>query len=116
MKLVKSSNWIRLRGQLGPKNETCKIDTPVTDKERLFFVPETEDEKTFLTIDTVLGLTNVPLGPTSHNPDDPWGWRFYANRTEDDMKIFAESIKEIMNSIYNQGLAQTKDKKPSILN
>lgn len=37
MKLVKTTNWIRLRGQVGPKNEICKIDTPVTDKERVFF-------------------------------------------------------------------------------
>ena len=116
MKLVKTTNWIRLRGQLGPKNEICKIDTPVTDKERVFFVPETEDEKTFFSVDMALGLTNIPHGPTSHNPDDPWGWRFYASRTEEDMKVFADSIKQTMEDVYNQGLAQMKDKKPTILN
>lgn len=116
MKLIKSSNWIRLRGQEGPNKEICKIDTLVENKERVFFIPETEDEKTFFTIDMALGLSNAPFGPSSHNPDEPWGWRFYANRTEEDMKKFAESIKEMMDSVYNQGLAQLKDKKPTILN
>jgi len=116
MKLVKTFNWIRLRGQIGPKNEICKIDTPVSDRERAFFIPETDEEKTFLSIDMALGLTNLPYGPSSHNPDDPWGWRFYANRTEDDMKIFADSIKQTMENVYNDGLAQIKDKKPTTLN
>lgn len=116
MKLVKSSTWIRLRGQEGPNKEVCKIDTPVSDKERVFFVPETEDEKTFFAIDMALNLSGVPYGPSSHNPDDPWGWRFYSSRTEEDMEQFALSIKETMDDVYNWGLAQMKDKKPTILN
>jgi hypothetical protein len=116
MKLIKSSKWIRLKGQMGPNNETCKIDTPVTDKERVFFIPETEDEKTFFTIDMALGLNAIPFGPTSHNPNEPWGWRFYANRNEDDMTKFAESIKDTMENVYIHGLAQIKNRKPEILN
>lgn len=116
MKLIKTSAWIRLKGQDGPKNEICKIDTPVSDKERAFFVPETDEEKTFLSIDMALNFTGIPYGPTSHNPDDPWGWRFLGSRTEEDMRVFAESVKETMANVYNEGLAQIKDKKPSILN
>lgn len=116
MKLAKSSMWIRLEGQRGPNNEVCKVDTKVSGKARVFFIPETEDEKTFLTIDLALGLTKAPIGPSSHNPEEPWGWRFYASRTEKDMLDFVENIKQTMEDIYTQGLAQIKDKKPSILN
>jgi hypothetical protein len=116
MKFVKTTNWVRLRGQEGPNNEICKLDTPVTDKERVFFIPETEDEMTFFSIDMALSLTGIPYGPSSHNPDDPWGWRLYASRTEDDMKAFAEGVKKMLDNVYNQGLAFLKDKKPTVLN
>ncbi len=46
MKLLKTSNWIRLRGQF-EADTICKIDSPVSDKERVFFVPETDDEKIY---------------------------------------------------------------------
>lgn len=115
MKYIKTAEWIRLRGQIGPKKEICKIDTPVTGKERVFFIPETEDEKTFFTIDMALNLTGIPYGPTSHNPDEPWGWRFYADKTEEDMKRFADSVNTTMSTVYDQGLARST-KKPPILN
>lgn len=72
MKLIKTSNWVRLRGQIGSNNEVCKLDSLVTDKERVFFVPETDDEKTFFSMDMALNITNIPQGPTAHNPDGPW--------------------------------------------
>ena len=50
MKYIKSSDWVRLRGQIGANNEICKIDTLVSDKERVFFVPETADELAFFDI------------------------------------------------------------------
>lgn len=111
MKLIRSKNWIRLRGQVGPNKEIAKIDTPVSDKERVFFIPETEEEKTYFSIDMALNLTNIPQGPSSHNPDEPWGWRLYPSRTEEDMKRFAESIHEVMNTVYNQGIASLTGKK-----
>lgn len=112
MKYVKTSNWIRLRGQEGPNKEICKIDTAVTEKERVFFVPETEEEKAFFNMDTLLGFTKVPYGPTSHNPDEPWGWRFFANRTEEDMQKFAEGVNATMKNIYEYGLLESTGKKP----
>lgn len=115
MKLVKTTNWIRLRGQVGPKNEICKIDTPVTDKERVFFCAGNRRRKKLLSIDMALQLTGIPYGPSSHNPDDPCGWRFYANRTEADMMEFATTIKQMMENVYNEGLAHQRNKKP-ILN
>jgi len=116
MKLIRSSNWIRLKGQEGPNKEICKIDSRVENKERVFFIPETEDEKTFFAIDMALNLSGALYGPSSHNADDPWGWRFYANRTEADMESFAKSIKETMDNVYNWGLAQLRNKKPTVLN
>ncbi len=110
MKLVKSSKWIRLCGQVGPNKEICKIDTPVFDKERVFYVPETEEEKAFLSIDMALKLTNIPYGPSSHNPDEPWGWRFYSGRTEADMKKFADGIIETMGTVYNHGVSALSGK------
>lgn len=109
MKYVKTSNWVRLRGQVGPNNEICKIDSLVTEKERVFFVPETDDEKTFFSVDMALGITGIPYGPTTHNPDE-WGWRFFADKSEDDMKVFADGVKQAVENVYNQGLAQQKDK------
>lgn len=117
MKFVKTDKWVRLRGQVGPNNERCKLDTAVENKDRVFFVPETEAEKEFFDIDTTLGITNIPHGPTSHSPDE-WGWRFYPDRTEDDMKKFADSIASYMKTIYEQGVASTTEdpSKKTILN
>lgn len=119
MKFIKTDKWIRLRGQIGPNSERCKIDTPVTDKDRVFFVPETEEELEFFAIDTTLGFTGIPHGPCSHNPDqENWGWRFYPDRTEEDMKKFADSITASMKSMYENGVASTteEDGKKTILN
>lgn len=116
MKLVKSSKWVRLRGQIGPNNEVCKLDTPVSDKERAFFVPESEREKTFFQLDSMLNLTGIPQGPTSHNPDDPWGWRFYASRTEEDMANFVKGLEKTMGDIYDKGVAGAKTGKTTLLN
>ena len=106
MKLVKTSNWIRLRGQLAANNEICKIDTAVFDKERVFFVPETDDERTFFSIDSALAITSIPCGPTTHNPDESWGWRFFADKTEDDMKNFTYSIKQYIERMLDNALEQ----------
>lgn len=95
MKFLKTSEWIRIRGQMGPNNEICKIDTAVSDKERVFYIPETDDEKSFFNLDMLIGFTGIPYGPTSHSPDE-WGWRLFAHRTEQDMVEFSERINELM--------------------
>ena len=106
MKLVKSSTWYRLRGQLGPNNEVAKIDTLVTERSRVFFVPETEEEKTFFGIDMALNLTQVPHGPCSDDANGEWGWRWYDSKTEEDCQKFAESIKNTMANVYENGLGK----------
>lgn len=111
MKIVKSKNWIRLRGQVISANEVCKIDTLISDKERVFFVPETDEEKDFLYLDTMFLITLLPYGPVSHNPDDEWGWRFYPEKNEEDVKIFVDGIKKIMASVYNTGVENIYGKK-----
>lgn len=117
MKYLKTKTWIRLKGQVGPGKEICKIDTPVSDRDRVFFIPETEDEKTFFSIDIALGVSAVPFGPSSHNPDEPWGWRFYEDRTEADMQKFADSIKNTMENVYEHGATILKNgNKPQVLN
>ncbi len=118
MKFIKTDKWIRLRGQIGPNNERCKIDTLVVDKERIFFIPETEEEIDFFNIDTALSFTGIPYGPSSHNPDEPWGYRFYPDRTEMDMEKFANSINASMKNMYENGVASIteEDGKKTILN
>ena len=117
MKFVKTSKWIRLRGQMGPNREICKIDTPVENKSRIFFVPETEDELSFFSVDLALNITNIPLGPASLDAEiGDWGWRFYDGRTPEDMKIFADSIVITMNNIYEHGISMFKGGKKPTLN
>jgi len=105
MKLVKSSEWWRRAGQVSGKNgEKAKIDTLVSNKERIFFIPENEDEKNFFDLDKILNLTGVPISPISKDPDGEWGWRFFANRTEQDLAQFADGIKQMMKGVYEKGI------------
>lgn len=118
MKLVKSDTWWRLRGQLGPNNEMCKIDTLVTGNPRVFFLPETEEEKTFFNLDIMMYLTLSAYGPSTSNPDDPWGWRFFPElATEEVMKKFEQKISDYMIEAYkNMHAAKQDGAKPPILN
>lgn len=119
MKFVKTEKWWRLRGQMGPNNERCKIDTLVEGKERVFFVPETEDEKNFFDMDLMLGYSGIPYGPSGTDPSyETWGWRFYPDRTEEDMKKFAESVASSMKHMVEDGVAAAtgKDTKKNVLN
>jgi hypothetical protein len=113
---------VRLRGQIAlDTKEACKIDTLVSGKERIFFIPETNDEKDFFSMDELLGLTGLPVGPASHNPDLDWGWRMEPDTTEQHMQEFIEYINETLERV-RQGKTSslfsnlTTKKTPSVLN
>lgn len=97
MKLIKSKNWIRLRGQVPlDANAPCKIDTPIFNEERVFFVPETEMELGFFKADQMIGITGMAIGPTTHDPDQEWGWRFSNDVDEEKMRVLETSIEDYM--------------------
>ena len=106
MKFVKSDEWIRLRGQIPLNSKSgCKIDTAISGEERVFFVPETEAEKSFFEMDKIYILTGMPYGPASHDPDGDWGWRLTANVIESDMEAFASGIEKAARTLYADGMS-----------
>ena len=97
MKIVKSSEWVRLRGQLAEEKKICIIDTQVIDKPRTFIVPETVIEKEFFDLDMMVVITGCPFGPVSHNPDGDWGWRCMNEIVTDQfLKNFSEKVNKYM--------------------
>lgn len=40
------------------------------------------------------------------------GWRFFADKTEHDMELFANSIKEAIDNIYNTALEDVLNSMP----
>ena len=99
MKIVKSSDWIRLRGQIALNaKDPCKIDTPIFGEERFFIIPETEIEKQFFQQDSTMYITGYLFGPVTHDPDREWGWRFEKEITAEQVMDFSNSIITYMDT------------------
>lgn len=100
MKLITTNKWWRLKGQTTLiTQEICKVDTLITDQERVFFIPETNDEKEFFSIDQLLNITGLAISPISEDMKGVWGWRLTAETNKADMETFCKGVKRSMDNM-----------------